>query len=155
LTFGGGFLVSDGHHNRLLFVDLSGDVTQLVQFDNIVPTGLEIDGPKIDMGEAGPIPHDPADGKVVVARPNDPSPRAVTSGFSLIVDVEAASCGVHALSQGDSPGQVPAGSPALSGERSTMSPPTAMVCGAAAEVTPRAERHERRGPETSRRGRRA
>lgn len=112
-VFGDGFLVSDGHHNRLLFVDLSGDVTQVAQFDNIVPTGLEVDRSKVYMGEAGPIPHDPADGKVVVGHPHHPVPREVASGYSLIVDVEAASCGLYALSQGDSPGQVPAGSPAL------------------------------------------
>ncbi|KRE28919.1 ScyD/ScyE family protein [Agromyces sp. Soil535] len=112
-VFGNGFLVTDGHHNRLLFVDLSGNVTQVAQFDNIVPTGLEVDGSKVYMGEAGPIPHDPADGKVVVGHPHHPVPREVASGYSLIVDVEAASCGLYALSQGDSPGEVPAGSPAL------------------------------------------
>ena len=112
-VFGDGFLVSDGHHNRLLFVDLSGNVTQAAQFGNIVPTGLEVDRSKVYLAEAGPIPHDPADGKVVVGHAHHPMPREVASGYSLIVDVERASCGLYALSQGDSPGQVPAGSPAL------------------------------------------
>lgn len=111
--FGDGFLVSDGHLNRVLFVALSGEVFLAAQFDNIVPTGLEVDGSKVYLAEAGPIPHDPADGKVVVGNPHRPSVREVASGYSLIVDVEAASCGLYAISQGDSPGQVPAGSPAL------------------------------------------
>lgn len=111
--FGGGFIVADGHHNRVLFVDLSGEVTEVIQFDNIVPTGMDVVRSKVYLGEAGPIPHDPADGKVVVGHPHHPEPREVASGFSLIVDVEAASCGLYALSQGDSPGEVPAGSPAL------------------------------------------
>src|SRR5262249_1117122 len=40
----GGFLVTDGHHNRVLEVTLDGQITQLIQFENIVPTGLEVRG---------------------------------------------------------------------------------------------------------------
>ena len=107
-----GFLVTDGHHNRLLFAGLSGEITELAQFGNIVPTGLEVDRSKVYMAEAGPIPHDPTTGKVVVLNPKHPSPRDVAAGYSLMVDVEAASCGVYALSQGDSPGNVEPGTPA-------------------------------------------
>jgi len=111
--FDDGFLVTDGHHNRLLFADLAGDVTQVAQFGNIVPTGMQADGSKVFIAEAGPIPHDPATGKVVTLNPKHGSARDIASGYSLVIDVEAASCGLYALSQGDSPGQVEPGSPAL------------------------------------------
>ena len=111
--FEDGFLVTDGHHNRLLFADLGGEVSEVAQFGNIVPTGLQIDRAKIYMAEAGPIPHDPATGRVVALGAKHPVERVVASGYSLIVDVEAASCGLYALSQGDSPGMVEAGSPGL------------------------------------------
>jgi len=113
VPFDDGFLVTDGHHNRLLFADLEGEITEVAQFDNIVPTGLQVDRSNVYMAEAGPIPHDPATGKVVVLNPKHPSPRDVASGYSLVVDVEAASCGLYALSQGDSPGNVEPGTPGL------------------------------------------
>ncbi|MEL4318590.1 ScyD/ScyE family protein [Leifsonia sp. YIM 134122] len=109
----GGFLVTDGHHNRVLKVSLSGAISQLVQFGNIVPTGLTTRGSVVYMAEAGPVPHDPATGKVVSFGRWNPNPRDVASGYSLLVDVEYGACGLYALSQGDSPGAVPEGSPAL------------------------------------------
>ncbi|MET0976532.1 MAG: ScyD/ScyE family protein [Leifsonia sp.] len=109
----GGFLVTDGHHNRVLKVSLNGDISQVVQFGNIVPTGLATLGPLVFMGEAGPVPYEPATGKVVAFGLWNPQPRDVASGYSLIVDVEFGACGLYALSQGDSPGAVPEGSPAL------------------------------------------
>ena len=39
-TFRGGFLVTDGHHNRVLQVSRDGVITQLIQFADVVPTGL-------------------------------------------------------------------------------------------------------------------
>ena len=113
VPFDDGFLVTDGHHNRLLFADLEGEVSEVAQFGNIVPTGLQVDRAKIYMAEAGPIPHDPATGRVVALGAKHPVERVVASGYSLIVDVEAASCGLYALSQGDSPGMVEPGSPGL------------------------------------------
>ena len=109
----GGFLVTDGHHNRVLRVSLSGEVTLVEQFGNTVPTGLATLGPVVFMAEAGPIPHDPATGTVLAFGLWDPRPREVASGYSLLVDVEFGRCGLYALSQGDSPGDVPDGSPAL------------------------------------------
>jgi sugar lactone lactonase YvrE len=113
VPFEDGFLVTDGHHNRLLFADLTGEITEVEQLGNIVPTGLQLDRSKIYMAETGPIPHDPATGRVVVLGAKHPVERVVASGYSLIVDVEAASCGLYALSQGDSPGMVEAGTPGL------------------------------------------
>jgi sugar lactone lactonase YvrE len=113
VPYGGGFIVADGHHNRMLFAELSGEITEVVQYGNVVPTGLQVTGGKVYLAEAGPIPHDPATGRVVVLDPRHPSTREVASGASLVVDVEAAACGVYALSQGDSPGDVEPGTPGL------------------------------------------
>ncbi|MCU1401793.1 MAG: hypothetical protein JWM70_117 [Microbacteriaceae bacterium] len=113
-TARGGFLVTDGHHNRVLSVTRDGVISQLIAFDNIVPTGLDVRGNTVYMAEAGPIPHLPATGKVVSFGLKNPTARTVASGFSLLVDVEFGRCdALYALSQGDSPGNVPAGSPAL------------------------------------------
>jgi hypothetical protein len=52
--FRGGFLVTDGHHNRVLRVTLDGEISELIGFNNIVPTGLAVAGNTIYMAEAGP-----------------------------------------------------------------------------------------------------
>ena len=96
----GGFLVTDGHHNRVLHVTRAGDLSQMIAFGNLVPTGLEVRGRTIYMGEAGPIPHRPADGKVVSFTPCSAATE-LASGASLIVDVEfGPSRRLFALSQG-------------------------------------------------------
>src|SRR6478752_6556630 len=55
-TYRGGFLVTDGHLNRVLRVTLDGEVTVLIAFDNIVPTGLAVSGNLVYLAEAGPVP---------------------------------------------------------------------------------------------------
>jgi hypothetical protein len=40
----GGFLVTDGHHNRVYRVTLDGKVSDLIAFGDIVPTGLAVRG---------------------------------------------------------------------------------------------------------------
>jgi len=118
-TYRGGFLVTDGHHNRVLRVTLGGEVTELIAFDNIVPTGLEVSGDKVYMAEAGPVPHLPEDGKVVSFRPGSPTATEVASGGRLLVDVEYSdvelgrSRNLYALSQGVFPVGAPDGAPAL------------------------------------------
>ncbi len=100
-TFRGGFLVTDGHHNRVLRVSRDGDIRPVIAFDNIVPTGLEVRGDKIYVGQAGPIPHLPQNGKVVRLNPKTTAAEEVASGAPLIVDVEFGSgCQLYALSQG-------------------------------------------------------
>jgi hypothetical protein len=86
--YAGGFLITDGHHNRLLRVTPDGAISQVVQFDNIVPTGLARWGNTVYMAEAGPVPHLPEDGKIVAFDARFPAPREVTSGGPLLVDVE-------------------------------------------------------------------
>jgi sugar lactone lactonase YvrE len=109
----GGFLVTDGHHNRVLRVTLDGEISELIAFGNIVPTGLEVRGKTIYMAEAGPVPHVPETGKVVAFRPTSTTVREVASGSPLLVDVEFGRGGrLYALSQGIFGGG-PAGAPAL------------------------------------------
>jgi hypothetical protein len=112
-VFHGGFLVTDGHHNRVLRVTLDGEVTELMAFDNIVPTGMAVSGNTVYMAEAGPVPHLPQDGKVVSFGPKSRTATQVASGASLLVDVEfGRGRRLYALSQGAFSGG-PAGSPAL------------------------------------------
>jgi hypothetical protein len=109
----GGFLVTDGHLNRVLRVTLDGEVTELIAFDNIVPTGLEVWGNSLYMAEAGPVPHLPDNGKVVVFGPTSLTATDVASGAPLLVDVEFGRGRLlYALSQGEGSGG-PAGAPAL------------------------------------------
>jgi hypothetical protein len=113
-AYRGGFLVTDGHHNRVLRVSRDGHITVLRAFDNIVPTGLEVRGRTIYMAEAGPAPHLPADGKVVAFRPTSTTVRDVAAGGRLLVDVEfGRGHRLYALSQGVFPPGNPEGSPAL------------------------------------------
>lgn len=108
----GGFLITDGHHNRVLQVSLDGEVSELIQFNNIVPTGLAVSGNTVYMAEAGPVPHLPKDGKIVAFRPKAPHPEEIASGAPLLVDVELGrGHRLYALSQGEGSGD-PAGSPA-------------------------------------------
>jgi hypothetical protein len=112
-TYHGGFLVTDGHHNRVLRVTRGGEISELIAFGNIVPTGLEVFGPKVFMGQAGPVPHTAATGKVVSFWTLWPSARDVAQGAPLITDVELGpGFRLFALSQGIWDG-VAEGSPAL------------------------------------------
>jgi hypothetical protein len=113
-VYQGGFLVTDGHHNRLLRVALDGTVSEAVAFANIVPTGLEVLGQTVLMAQAGPVPHLPEDGKIVAFLPRSPFAQTIASGAPLLVDVEfGPRSKLYGLSQGDFPdGEEPA-TPAL------------------------------------------
>jgi hypothetical protein len=84
----GGFLVTDGHFNRVLYVTRDGDISVFRAFDNIVPTGLAVSGRTVFMAEAGPIPHLPENGKVVAFGPKSGNAAEIASGARLAVDVE-------------------------------------------------------------------
>lgn len=112
-TYRGGFLVTDGHLNRVLHVTLDGEITLERIFNNIVPTGMALRGNQVFLTQAGPVPHLPENGKVVSFSPNSPSVTNVASGAPLMVDVEfGRGQTLFALSQGDFSGN-PEGSPAL------------------------------------------
>jgi hypothetical protein len=111
--FRGGFLVTDGHHNRVLRVRLDGTVSELIAFGNVVPTGLAAHGKTIYMAEAGPVPHLPEDGRVVRFQPGSSVATEVASGGRLLVDVEfGRGRSLFALAQGVFPVGNPEGSPA-------------------------------------------
>lgn len=97
--YGGGFLVSDGHLNRVLYATTTGAVREVRAFDNVVPTGLDVVGRQVLLAEAGPVPHRPETGRVVTWRGSG-SPGVLAGGAPLLVDVEAGFGRVWALSQG-------------------------------------------------------
>ena len=99
--FRGGLLVTDGHHNRVLWVTREGEITELIAFGNVAPTGLAVSGNSIYVAQAGPIPHLPQDGRVVVFGPKSTTATEVAAGARLAVDVEFGSGRtLFALSQG-------------------------------------------------------
>ena len=109
----GGFLVTDGHFNRVLFVTLDGHIKIIRRFTDIVPTGLDVRGSRIYLSQAGPIPHLPENGKVLTFSPFSPVVKTVASGAPLLVDVEfGRGQSLFALSQGPGAGD-PEGSPAV------------------------------------------
>jgi sugar lactone lactonase YvrE len=113
-TFRGGFLVSDGHLNRVLRVSLDGEVSEMIAFGNIVPTGLEVHGSTVYMAEAGPNPHLAQDGKVVTFGPKSGNVTEIASGAPLLVDVEfGLGRSLYALSQGSFEAGLPDGAPAM------------------------------------------
>jgi hypothetical protein len=112
-TYRGGFLVTDGHLNRVLRVKRDGEITVFKAFDNIVPTGLDVSDHRVYMAQAGAVPHLAEDGKVVSFWSKSSSVREVASGAPLLVDVELGrGRALYALAQGEWDGVMP-GSPAL------------------------------------------
>jgi hypothetical protein len=108
-----GFLVTDGHHNRILRVSLCGAISQVLTRADVVPTGLDRHGSTLYYAEAGPVPHLPRHGRVLIFDPAKHTARQIASGARLAVDVEVGPHRtVYALSQGVfTPGH-PEGSPA-------------------------------------------
>jgi hypothetical protein len=112
-TYRGGFLVTDGHLNRVYRVTLDGEVAVFIDFDDIVPTGLTVSGDTIYMAEAGPVPHLPENGKVVSFGPKSSTATEVASGAPILVAVKfGRGRSLYALSNGTFSGD-PAGSPGL------------------------------------------
>jgi sugar lactone lactonase YvrE len=100
-SYHGDLVVADGHHNRVLLVTLDGDITEIMTFPNIVPTGLAIKGNTVYLSQAGPIPHLPENGKVVSFRIGDDTSTLVASGAPLLDDVEFGRGNtMYALAQG-------------------------------------------------------
>lgn len=98
---GDGFLVTDGHLNRVLHVGLGGAIKVLRQFGNVAPAGLARHRGTVYMAEVGAVPHAPATGRIE-AFSCFSDPRVVAAGVPMIVDVAIGPRGVlYALSQGD------------------------------------------------------
>lgn len=112
-TYRGGLLVSDGHHNRVLWVSQDGEISEFKTFGNIVPTGMDVSGNTVYLAQTGPAPHLPADGKVVSFGPKSDTVYVEASGAPLLLDVEfGRGRSLFALSQGEWNRQFP-GSPAI------------------------------------------
>jgi hypothetical protein len=125
----GGFLVTDAHHNRVLWVDQEGAVKEVATFGNEVPVGLETTGDQFFIALLGPIGHLPEDGKIVSVRTGG-EPSATASGASMLIDVERGPRGMlYAVSQGEWDGV---------GEGSRAFPDTGrlVVVGRDGELTP-------------------
>jgi len=113
--FRGGFLVSDGHHDRVLWVELDGTVTEFYVGNDIVPTGLETWGHHALVAQAGILPHAPEDGKVVAVDAKSGQATEIAAGARLAVDVEfGRGRTLYILSQGEWVDGDP-GSPAMPG----------------------------------------
>lgn len=112
-AYHGGLLVSDGHHNRVLWVSLDGEIREFRTFGNIVPTGIDVSGKTVYVAQTGPAPHLPADGKIVSFSPKSDTVYVEASGAPLLLDVEfGRGRSLFALSQGEWNGLFP-GSPAV------------------------------------------
>ena len=100
-----GFLVTDGHHNRVLRVRLNGKVSVFKDFAaNVVPTGLERIRRTVLVGQAGPIPHTPETGRVLALWRAGGRAVPLASGAPLLVDVEVGPrWRLYGLAQGDWP----------------------------------------------------
>ena len=109
----GGFAVTDGHHDRVLYVRHDGRVRELLPVGTlVVPTGLAAAGPALFVGQAGAVPHPPEQGKVVAITPWS-RPVQIASGAPLVVDVEfGPDHRLYALAQGIWMPPGDAGSPA-------------------------------------------
>jgi hypothetical protein len=132
----GGFLVTDGHHNRVLWVNRHGSIQEFATFGNVVPTGLETAFGRVFVTQMGPIPHLPEDGKVVAVR-SGREPREVANGASMLIDVERGPHGkLYGLSQGQWDGV---------GEGSRADPDTGrlVVVGRHGNLTPVVDRRGR------------
>ena len=91
-SYRNGFIVTDGHHNRVLNVTLDGQITEMIAFADVVPTGLAVRGNTIYVTQAGPIPHLPENAKLMSFSPGSPTATEVASAaglnVGLFVDVE-------------------------------------------------------------------
>jgi hypothetical protein len=110
LPYGNGFVVNDAHHNRVLHVSLDGQITQLLQFGDVVPTGMARWGTRFYMSQSGPLVQGPPRveiGQIVAFDINTLNPVEVAGGIPLPIDVEfgpgrtlyALSQGTHAINE--------------------------------------------------------
>ena len=112
LPYRNGFLVTDGHHNRVYRATTSGDVSEVETFGDIVPTGIESWGGQVYMTEAGPVPHLAENGRVDRLDVRAHTATEIARGAPLAIDTGYAGHRVYALSQGHFPADGEAGAPA-------------------------------------------
>jgi hypothetical protein len=113
-NYRGGFLVTDGHHNRLLRVTLDGTISQVAAYGDVVPTGIEVEGDSVLFAEAGPTPHLPQNGRIASLNTRTSTTTEIAAGAPLLVDVERGrGRTLFALSQGTFPAGNDPGTPAF------------------------------------------
>ena len=121
----GGFLVTDGHHNRVLDVSTNGGIRELVAFGNAVPDRprpARIRGWPGDMASPTgswwprqvPFRMIRLTGESSTFGPRSNTAEEVAEGASILIDVEVcdAGDGIYAISNGTYSGD-PEGSPGL------------------------------------------
>ncbi len=100
-----GFYVSDGNHNRIYFVALDGEVTEVIAWGNTVPTGLALgeDG-TLYVAEIGPVPHTPEEGRIIAVDVEAGESEVLASGISYLIGLAFGEDGtLYAVSMGDEP----------------------------------------------------
>jgi hypothetical protein len=107
LQYGDGFVVNDAHTNRVLYVTLDGQITQLLQFGDVVPTGMARWGTRFYMSQAGPLVQGTPTtdrveiGQIVMFDTKTLVPVELAGGIDLPIDVEfGPGRTLYALSQG-------------------------------------------------------
>ncbi|PRY68319.1 hypothetical protein B0I08_10421 [Glaciihabitans tibetensis] len=96
-----GFLVTDGQRERLLAVTREGEVSVLLTFGNVTPTGIARLGRSVYIAQTGSMPYGAERGRVVGILGGESEAVQVASGDSPLVDVEFAGCdALYALSRG-------------------------------------------------------
>jgi hypothetical protein len=114
----GGFLITDGHLNRVLFVTPAGDVRIAAQYANVVPAGIDVVRGQVLLARTGAITGVPGAYQEIGDITTLES-RTVAAGISMAVDVQKGpGKSLYALSQGEwdpSLGPEAAGAPALPG----------------------------------------
>ena len=112
-TYRGGFLVTDGHHNRVLRVTLDGEVTELIAFDNIVPTGLAVRATRCTWPRPAPSPTCPRTARSCRSGRSRPPPRRWPPAPACSSTWSSAAVARSTPSRRASSVGGPAGSPAL------------------------------------------
>jgi hypothetical protein len=110
-----GFLVTDGHHNRVYYATTAGAVSEVETFGDIVPTGINTWHRGVYMAEAGPVPHLAENGLIVRLHPQAHTASEIASGARLAVDAAGRGHTLYALSQGEFPADGEPGDPAIPG----------------------------------------
>jgi hypothetical protein len=107
------FIVADANHNRLLSIELDGEITEIIAFENLVPTDLAVTADGVYVSFLGPFPHTPETGQVKLVDVAAGTSEDVAAGVPQIIDVEEGPDGqIYALSFGDASTD-PEGPPAV------------------------------------------
>jgi hypothetical protein len=94
-----GFIVTDGHHNRLLSVELDGTITQVAAY-GVDPTGMDVSGNSELSAEAGPTSHLPGNATTAPLNPGTITTTEITAAARFVDLERGPGQTLYALSQG-------------------------------------------------------